>query len=182
MSAAARLFVAVDLPVGARETLTAWAREHAGPRDDLRLVAEDALHVTLAFLGDLPLARAEAIERAVAAVVDGPVPLGLGGALWLAPRRPHVLTVAIEDPAGALVALHDRVAGALAKAVGYAPDPRPFRPHATVARVRRGARVRPVSLPAPPRMRFGAEAVALYRSRLGRGGARYEAVARVSLP
>ena len=65
--------------------------------------------------------------------------LALGGALWLAPRRPHVLTVAVEDADGALAALQARVVEALAEAAGRdEPERRPFRPHVTVARVRRG--------------------------------------------
>ena len=66
--------------------------------------------------------------------------LALGDALWLAPRRPHVLTVEVADATGALLALQERVVAALVEAVGYEPDRRRFRPHVTVARVRRGAR------------------------------------------
>lgn len=134
------------------------------------------------FLGELPLGCVEDVEEALRAVVDGPVPLGVGAPLWLAPRRPHVLTVAIADPAGALAALHDRAQAALAAAVDLAPDRRAFRPHVTVARVRRGARVRPVELAGPDTVPFAAEQVTVYRSRLGRGGAQYEALERIVVP
>lgn len=182
MTDTARLFVAVDLPDGVRAMLAAWARTQVGHRDDLRLVPAEALHLTLAFLGDLPVACIDELGTALAECADGPVPLGVGAPLWLAPRRPHVLTVAVEDPAGALAGLHRAVEAALADTVGYAPERRAFRPHITVARVRRGARVRPWELPAPDTARFGAPAVALYRSRLGAGGAQYEVLARVVLP
>ena len=55
---------------------------------------------------------------------------------------------------------------------------RAFRPHVTVARVRRGERIAPRTVPAPPRLRFAAEALVLYRSQ---PGSRYEPVARVAL-
>jgi 2'-5' RNA ligase len=54
----------------------------------------------------------------------------------------------------------------------------------TVARVRRGARPRQRALPGLPEVDpavFGGQAVCLMRSRLGRGGARYEALERVPL-
>jgi 2'-5' RNA ligase len=62
----------------------------------------------------------------------------------------------------------------------HQPETRPFRPHVTVARVRRGARVRVREVPAPPQLRFHATGLVLYRSQLGRGGARYEAIVRVA--
>lgn len=182
MTDTARLFVAADLPDGIRAMLAAWARRQVGRRDDLRLVPEVALHLTLAFLGDLPVACIDELGTALAECADGGVPLGVGAPLWLAPRRPHVLTVGIEDPSGALAHLHHGVEAVLADTVGYAPDRRAFRPHVTVARVRRGAHVRPWDLPDPDRARFGAVAVTLYRSRLGAGGAQYEPLARAVLP
>jgi 2'-5' RNA ligase len=60
----------------------------------------------------------------------------------------------------------------------HEPETRPFRPHVTVARVRRGARLRGRDVPPAPRLRFVPVGVVLYRSHLGRGGAVYEAVAR----
>lgn len=182
MSAVGRLFIALDLPDGVRDALAAWARQEVGDRSDLRRIPSDALHLTLVFLGDRPIGHVDAILEAVTAVADGPIPLGLGPPLWLAPRHPHVLTVEITDPAGALAALHGRLEARLGSAIGWEPERRVFRPHVTVARVRRGARVRPVGLQAPAPMRFGGEAVSLYRSHLDGAPPRYEAVGRVVLP
>lgn len=181
MTDAARLFAAVDLPDAVRSDLAAWARAAIGHRDDLRRVPADALHLTLAFIGDRALEEAGEIGEAVTEAAEGEVPLRIGAPLWLSPRHPHVLTVAIEDPIGALTALHTRVEAALAARCGLVPERRTFRPHVTVARVRRGARIRPVPLEAPPPSRFNAVAVTLYRSRLSPGGSQYEALARAPL-
>ena len=183
MSAAARLFAAVELPAGVRAALAGWGERAVGGRAALRAVPPENLHVTLCFLGARAEAEAEAIGELVRSCADGPVALALGPALWLAPRRPHVLTVAIEDPDGRLGALQAAVAAALVAGAGFAPEPRPFRPHVTVARVRGGARVRPgeVTLEDPPVLAFPAAAVTLFRSHLGRDGARYAAVARAPL-
>ncbi|MBJ7329492.1 MAG: RNA 2',3'-cyclic phosphodiesterase [Solirubrobacteraceae bacterium] len=181
MSGGARLFVAVTLPLGAREEIAGWARGAVGARDDLRLVPADSLHVTLAFLGD----RGPAEREAAVAVVDTAevrsVPIALGAPLWLAPRRPHVLTLGLEDPAGALAALQRNLVAELTARVGFAPERRAFLPHVTVARVRRGARVRAESLEGPEPLRFSAEALVLFRSHLGPTGAGYEALTEVEL-
>lgn len=175
----ARLFAALELPAAVRAALAAFGATAAASDPALRPVAEDSLHLTLAFLGHRPL---EDLEPACAAIraTDPVAPrLALGGPLWLAPRRPHVLTVALEDPDGTLAALRADVVARLAGALDWEPEARPFRPHVTVARVRRG--VRPHRrLPELPRAELTGEAIVLFRSHLGGGPARYEALARVS--
>jgi RNA 2',3'-cyclic 3'-phosphodiesterase len=177
----ARLFAALDLPAPVRDALGAFGRAAADDDFALRAVRDDALHVTLAFLGHRALDDIDPAREAVRAVAL-PVPdLALGDALWLSPRRPHVLTVEVVDPAGALVALQARVVEALAEAVGFEPERRRFRPHVTVARVRHGAVPRRRGLPEAPSASFAGEALTLYRSWLGRGPARYEPLERVVL-
>ena len=177
----ARLFAALELPAPVRDALGAFGRAAAADDFALRAVRDDALHVTLAFLGHRALDDIDPARDAVREVA-APVPdLALGDALWLAPRRPHVLTVEVADATGALLALQERVVAALVAAVGYEPDRRRFRPHVTVARVRRGAAPRQRGLPDAPSASFAGEAVTLYRSWLGGGPARYEALERVPL-
>jgi 2'-5' RNA ligase len=177
-----RLFVALDVPGAVRSALGAFGRAAAADDDALRAIAPEAIHVTLAFLGHRAhdeVAHAAGAVRGAARAAPG---LALGEALWLSPRRPHVLTVAIDDADGALAALQAAVVPALAEALGWRPEERPFRPHATVARVRRGARPRRTGLPPAPQAAFAGEALTLYRSHLGgRGPARYEPLERVVL-
>jgi 2'-5' RNA ligase len=176
-----RLFVAADLPASVRAALAAF-RDAADPAV-WRPVPDEALHITLVFLGHRP---ADAAETA-AAVLDraaGPAPrLSVTGPLLLPPRRARVLCAALADPDGELALLQGRVSDGLEEAGLYTPEKRPFRAHATVARLRSGARS-PRELPdglAPEALEFRAEAVTLYRSQLGRGGARYEPLHRVAL-
>jgi 2'-5' RNA ligase len=92
-----------------------------------------------------------------------------------------VLTVEVRDGDGALFALRERRVQALVDAVGYEPERRRFRPHVTVARVRHGAAPRRTGLPEAPEAEFAGEALVLYRSWLGGGPARYEALERAIL-
>jgi 2'-5' RNA ligase len=90
--------------------------------------------------------------------------------------------VELVDAAGELAALQRDVVAGLAAEIGFAPERRAFLPHVTVARVRSGARVRAGALGAVGGVgTFGVEALALMRSRLGGGPARYEALERVAL-
>jgi 2'-5' RNA ligase len=143
-------------------------------------VAEESLHVTLVFLGEQPDAgpAANALIAALQPVPAAPR-LRVGDPLWLSPRRPHVLTVGLEDPSGGLARIHAAVLEAMVREAGHEAGARAFRPHVTVARVR--GRIRPFELPGPPPLEFQPPAVTLYRSRLGRGPARYEQVASVPL-
>jgi 2'-5' RNA ligase len=73
------------------------------------------------------------------------------------------------------------VSDGLAAAGVYTPEKRPFRAHATVARLRPRARA-PRSVPATPeRLEFTGGPLTLFESRLHPHGARYEPLTRVSL-
>ena len=137
--------------------------------------------MTLCFLGSRPAEEAGAIAAAVRACA-APVPaLALAGAAWLPPRRPGVLAVDLADGEGACAEVQRCLAQALGALGAYERERRRFRPHVTVARVRRGARVGR-GLPELPAVGpFAGAAVTLFRSHLGRGGARYEALERVAL-
>jgi 2'-5' RNA ligase len=176
-----RLFCAVELPARVRAELAAF-RDAADP-DVWRPVADDALHVTLAFLGHRPAADA-ALAAGVLDAAAGTAPrLAVAGALLLPPRRGRVLCASIADPEGTLAALQARVSDGLEAAGIYTPERRVFRAHATVARLRSHARAQR-SLPpglAPVAVEFHAEALTLYRSHLGRPRARYEPLHRIPL-
>jgi RNA 2',3'-cyclic 3'-phosphodiesterase len=176
----ARLFVAVELPAAVRADLAAFGHAAADADDVLRPVSGEALHATLAFLGHRDPADVPLTAAAVRDVPSDAPPLALGDPLWLAPRRPHVLTVALADLDGALADLRARLVDRLASALDWQPERRAFRPHVTVARVRRGGRPGR-RLPDPPHAAFAGEAVTLFRSHLGGGPARYEALERVEL-
>jgi 2'-5' RNA ligase len=179
---AVRLFAAADLPRDVRAALAGWGAAAAGASSALRPVPAERLHLTLVFLGARGEEEAEGIGELVTACADGPVHAELGDALWLSPRRPHVLTVALRDPAGRIGELQARVQDALVSGAGHEAERRRYLPHVTVARVRRDARLRPgdVALPEVPRASFALEALTLYRSRLGSSPV-YEALARVPL-
>jgi 2'-5' RNA ligase len=167
----------VEIGAADRAALHAWARSAVGDDPALALVEEQSLHLTLAFLGHRPQEEIAPIAEAVRSGSDPLGPLSCGPALWLAPRRPHVLTVGVQGDVAALHALHASTRNAL-EPLGLVPESRPFRPHLTVARVRRGQRPRTLDLPALPARDLVPRAVTLFRSYTGGRRARYEPLER----
>lgn len=179
---ALRLFVALSLPEVVRDQLVAWRASAVGAVDGLRPVRRDDLHVTLCFLGSVPAGAASDVLDACAVAATLPAaPLALGAPVWLPRRSPRVLAVALSDVDGALATAQAALSRSLAAAGLYRPEGRPFLAHVTAARVRHGARVAPADLTAPEPAAFTGQTVTVLRSHLERGGARYEALGRVSL-
>jgi 2'-5' RNA ligase len=189
--ATARLFVAVDPPLSVREDLVEWARGVAvaaraagSSRGAVRLLDAESLHLTLCFLGSRPVDEIEALAAALAACAEQPCELSVGAPLWLPTRRPHALAVEVHDHEGELALVRQRLSEVLSGASAWRPERRRFRPHITLARVRRGAGDRSGherALPATPRLSFTAEAIVMYRSWLAPEGASYEELARSAL-
>jgi RNA 2',3'-cyclic 3'-phosphodiesterase len=177
----ARMFVALDLPDGARNALVEWRDRVIADRTDLRPVRPEALHVTLVFLGWQDESAADRIAAATFDAVGdhGPPLLTPAGVRPLPPRDPRLFALDLEDEDARAVEIQAAVSGALEAGRWYRPEKRPFWPHMTLARVKRGVRRAP-GLPedAPPREPFPAAELTLYRSTLRPQGALYEPLAR----
>ena len=185
-----RAFIAVVPPKSIRAELGAPVRQlrNLDTKDDVRWVAPDAIHITLAFLGQLEEDRAapllDALEQAVAEV--GPFELSIGGLGAFGDRRrrggAQVIWAGLEGDVDALGELHERVVGAV-RHVGLRVESRGFEPHFTLGRVRRGRRwgLDVADAPTTPSARFRVTEVTLMESRLGRGPAVYVERGKVAL-
>ena len=185
----ARLFVALDLPDDVREGLAAWGKQALGD-PALRPVAQESLHVTLAFLGYRPEKEIEQIAEVVRESA-GPAPwVELRDPEQRPPRgRARLYALPVVSPGAE--ALQAGLEQRLVEKGFYKPEKRPFWPHVTVARVRpeaRGSR-RPAVVSEPPgpipeglTEPRNAIRMTLYRSVLQPSGARYVPLAQVELP
>ena len=176
------MFLALDLPEAARERLVDWRDLILDGRRDLRPVRPEALHVTLVFLGWQDEAAAERIaEAAFGALPAAPPPrLTATGVRAVPPRNARLFALDLDDEGGRTTALQAAMSDALEAGRWYRPEKRPFWPHVTLARVKRGERrvAPPPDRPAPPPEAFDAGVVTLYRSTLRPQGAIYEPLAR----
>ena len=186
-SAPWRCFVAVPLSEDVRRSVAPVVN---GWREDLdaRWTDPDGWHVSLHFVGALARGATERLAtqlgEEVARAVGGEqfeVHVGGLGALPSA-RRARVLYLGVRDPDRRLDALATAARAAAATVTATAAERRAFLPHVTLARLRRPGPLdtwlaaRPSASRAMP-----VTEVCLMRSHLGRGPARYEAIARYPL-
>lgn len=141
-----RTFCAVELPEEVRRQL----EEHilklrkAVPDVAASWSRVENIHLTLKFFGNVALDRIPAIsaaaERAVAEFPQFPIGIGNTG-VFPRPSRAQVLWIGVSDPSGKLSALQERLENECA-AEGFPKEDRAYRPHLTIARIRRpdGAR------------------------------------------
>jgi 2'-5' RNA ligase len=176
------MFLALDLPEHARDALVRWRDVILGSRSDVRPVRPEALHVTLVFLGWQDESAADRIaDAAFGSLPDAPpARLTATAVRPVPPRDPRLFALDLDDEEGRATALQNAISDALEASGWYKPEKRPFWPHITLARVKRGERrvAPPPDEPVPPRDAFDASVVTLYRSTLRRQGALYEPLAR----
>lgn len=160
----ARLFFALWPDAPAREALATVAARVAA-RLEGRPVPAANLHLTLAFLGEVDAARVDALEQAAGGIAAHAFTVSLdrlGGF-----RRAGVAWAGCRQCPESLARLQADLDARIREA-GFAPDPRPFAPHLTLARRVRGtagvADMEPV--------RWLANAFALVESARDRGGYR----------
>lgn len=164
-----RLFCALRLPHETAERLAAWQREAFTGVPEVRPLAAEHLHVTLAFLGHRPAAELEGILGALrdAAARAEPPLLSLHG--YRETRSVGMLT--FDDAGGRAAALATDLHGRLAALGVYEPERRKWLPHVTVLRFRKRPGLRPVLPDLEPVLPSDAAA---FLSRLRPGGAQYE--------
>jgi 2'-5' RNA ligase len=140
----ARLFIALWPDPAERAALAAWRDAWTWPRHATP-VRTERLHATLHFLGDVPAERTAQLGLALQVAAE-PFTLEFGHcALWQ-----H--GIAVLEPAcapEALFNLHDSL-GQVLERLALPVDPRPYRPHVTMARRAGGA----VAPGAGPRIRW----------------------------
>ncbi|HJV21224.1 MAG TPA: RNA 2',3'-cyclic phosphodiesterase [Holophagaceae bacterium] len=162
-----RLFFSLPLPPEPQDRLRTWM----GAQGLLRGGHPPQLHLTVAFLGEVAPEPARAAIRCGAEVASrhGPFALSTGGVNAF-PRSHGAQVVFLEvAPSGLLRALSEDLRGTLA-AAGVPVDPKPFRPHLTLARLK--ARMPPLG--APPPETWTVDRLHLVESLVTGDGARHE--------
>ena len=127
-----RLFTALELPGEVAERLAGLR----GKLEGARWVDPENFHITLRFIGDVDDTLANDFADQLARINGQPFELALDGLGSFGGRSPRSLWAGVA-PSETLTGLqrsHERAA----VAVGLAPEQRNFKPHVTLARIRRG--------------------------------------------
>jgi RNA 2',3'-cyclic 3'-phosphodiesterase len=181
-----RVFCAVELP----DVVRARLEDHVLR---LRQKVPDAaaswsrvenIHLTLKFFGNVEAERiqkiSEAAERVVKQFSTFQINVGETGVFPRA-SRPQVLWIGIGDPLGQLTALQEKLENECA-AEGFPKENRAYRPHLTIARLRRPEGARQLA-EAHLGMRFepvevAVKEIVVFRSELSPKGSKYTSISK----
>jgi 2'-5' RNA ligase len=177
-----RSFVAVEVPDAARAQVCELL-SRLGPVPGVRWVKPDAMHLTLAFLGEVTQNFIRSAEQALAPVAASAQCFdarlsGLGA--FPSAHRARVFWVGMDQGRDELCRLQASIVQALVP-VGFVPESRKFSPHLTLGRLKVPA---DVSSPAGVRFTgtaFAVDRVILFRSELRPEGPRYTRLAEFAL-
>jgi 2'-5' RNA ligase len=184
-----RTFIAVEASQAIKSQAALLVDRLAQTRAHVKWVAEEQMHWTLKFLGQVESNEVPRLCQTVAARVEGFRAfeiLASGAGAFPNSQRPRTLWLGVEQGSDAFVCLHQRVEESLLD-LGFRREHRRFRPHLTIGRVRRS----------PQGIAELAEAVAgqadflagpmpvpelvLFASRLRRTGPQYQPLCRIPL-
>lgn len=142
MAASLRSFLAVDLSPDVRGLCKSITKRLAKITDEVKWVANDQLHLTLKFFGNVRQDDLAAICKAVggAAIEFEPFDFFCGG-VGAFPRvdRPRTIWLGVREGIEELRKLHAAIDDGLAD-IGYPRENRQYTPHITLGRVEDNAR------------------------------------------
>jgi 2'-5' RNA ligase len=186
-----RLFVACEVPADTRQAITTVIEElRSRSGTAVRWIRPEGIHVTLKFLGEVPVKQLPAIKLAVqeAVLVSSPFELEFSNIGTFGGREGlRIMWVGIAGDVLRLEKLVRDVNAALG-VVGFEAERRPFRPHLTLGRVRDEIPTRQRAeievavgkMDVPPAT-WRTNQVSIMRSRLTTTGAQYEVIATFPL-
>lgn len=199
-----RTFIAIELPPDVRARVLQHINSLRRQQPDVRasFSRENNLHLTLRFLGNVPVADipkvSDAVERATKTVSSFQLtlsgcgtfpPHGRPSVLWIGAGSEGILAASLTRLAPVSVpanldSLYTSIEKELAEA-GFPRESRPFHPHLTIARLRHAQGARPLAelhhnLGFTP-IAFDVSEVVVFRSELLKEGSKHSAIARHKL-
>ncbi len=176
-----RVFTAIPIPEDEQSRIVAQTAALRGGYPNLRWVRQDALHITLNFLGEVDETRIPEVLEAMQLLKEGfrPYMLSFRGLGTFPKRGPaRVVYLSVEEGSDPSIRLQRELAEYLRHIAGK--ERKRFTPHLTLARVKND-----VDYPDPRRegtditAGFTVDRIVLYRSHLHPDGARYEEIGAV---
>jgi 2'-5' RNA ligase len=184
-----RIFCAIELPSSVREKISehiARLRESA-PESPASWSRAENVHLTLKFVGKIPLTRVNDLSQAAASAAAAFSPFEIGiAAAGSFPQRgtPHVLWIGVDDYSGKLAALQAKLDDECV-CLGIEKEARPFNPHLTIARLRKPQGARALAF-AHKEIGFvptevSVRELTVIRSELSSAGSKYTVISRHAL-
>lgn len=181
-----RMFCAFELPESVRTRIHDHARRvrEAVPDAAASWSRPENIHLTVKFFGNVDQAKAPLISAAAARVVKefSPIQIEVGKTgVFPRPSRPQVLWIGVGDSSRALSEFQQRLENEFARE-GFPKEDRAFRPHLTIARIRKPHNANALaethlSLEFAP-VEVTLRELVLFRSELSSKGSKYTAISR----
>lgn len=181
-----RIFTAIDIGKDLRDSIYSYSLKTFSGNSSIRVIPAENLHITLKFIGKTEEEKIEDIKDVIAGTLTGigQFDLYVENELGAFPRlnRARVAFIGIDSGSSRIKEIFDRLEPGLEE-IGIAREDRDFHPHITVARIKN-----PLDLTGITRNSgfiwtepVWIRSVALYKSILGRQGAKYINIGNFSL-
>ena len=184
-----RVFVAISLSAAVRGAVEKLIRTLRHEIDGVKWVDPQNLHITLKFLGDVPMNELHriivAVQRGAEAVETFDIEFRSCG-IFPSPEQPRTLWIGTARGATELTIAATAIENELFK-LGFPKEHRRFSPHLTIGRTKRDARLSHTAvqlLTDRAQQSFGTcgvDDVIVYSSELTRNGPIYDALATIPL-
>jgi len=138
---AIRSFLAFELPSEIRETLSAVSEDGRAASLNIRWVGVAHIHLTVVFMGNVEEARIGDIREVAGGVCDQYAPFHIhvnGIGRFGSRRNPRVIWIGLGGEVDRMSSFRDDLQKGLAP-FEIQEERRPFRPHLTLGRFRKGA-------------------------------------------
>jgi len=183
-----RTFIAIEIPDGIKDGMKEVQETLRKSRADVGWVRPEGVHLTLKFLGDFEAGRVGGLGDAIESAVKGIRPFQLevkGIGVFPTPKAPRVVWLGLGGEMDSLSAVYEKVEAAC-EGLGFKREPRPFKPHLTLGRVKspggRESLMRSVAEHERADLgAFTAGAVSVMKSELMPSGAVYTEMRRIIL-
>ena len=184
-----RVFVASEFPAAVSLRATEHGRRLREQFPDIPASwnRDGKFHLTLKFIGEIPLAQVEGLSLAAQRATSNLSPFNLivaGAGVFPAKGPPKVLWLGIDDPTGQLATLQARLDQECVRE-GFSKEERAFHPHLTIARLRKPQGARGLAM-VHQEVGFAAVEVPVsellvIRSELGSTGSKYTTISSHNL-
>jgi len=137
-----RSFLAFELPADIRQTLSAVSGAGRSLPLNVRWVRVENIHLTIVFMGNIQEARIKPVGEAASTICDqyAPFCVQVGEIGMFGNRRhPRVVWVGLRGDLDRMSSFRDDLQRCLAP-FGVKEERRPFKPHLTLGRFRKGAK------------------------------------------
>lgn len=183
-----RTFIAVELPREIQDKLGQLQTDFKASMPDVRWTKHGNIHLTLKFLGDVPLSKIDKIGEALreVAVRFSSFTMSLAGiGAFPNSRKPRIVWVGVKKGADELTEIARAIESSM-KRLGFSMEKRSFSPHLTVGRIRQlknpAAMTEALDKSAVGELgEFTVERISLIKSQLDSAGSIYTTLAEASL-